>query len=159
MDNIYNFLKETDPEVYVVASNDTIPVGCLSRWDSGTKTAKLLGAVTNGKTFIGVSQGAYPVTSNIDNVTGLVPSILIKQTGLFNFKTTPSESYVHALPVVMGADEQTIRLAIIGGQTPDSADDYIGYVWLPSGVTITGATGVTCPIKIRQNVPDPKLAS
>ena len=140
MANTYNFLREVDPFVGKVDPTSTIEQGDLVMFDSGV--FKRLAAAANSAKFAGVAQGAVPISSNIDNVPTLVDSVLIKNTGVFDFKCTVGETYANGDIVQRGADDQTI--ALVGSPAYP-----VGKVFLPVDATIATATaGQKVPVKI-----------
>lgn len=163
--NIYNFRKEADP-AYVPLSSavTTIDQGAMAKFDAtaGTRGCRAVLAATDAVNFIGVSQEPYPITPNIDVVTGagLPARARIKYIGEHFFGTTAGDSYQIYDQVQIGANEHTIRKAVVpafaaglalgAGGAGTVAGAYIGYItyfglgWesTPSAtltVTVTGA--------------------
>ena len=145
-----SFKRPSAPTTCKVTSTDVIANGDLLKWDTGTGTAKRLVNEADYASFIGVAEGQIPIASNIDNVTGLENSILVREDGVFLFKTTSGETYVHGIAVTMGADNQTVSL--------DGSSHIIGYVFLPDGSTIVGtAARELVPVRLYVRYPAAKL--
>lgn len=149
-----------NPQAYGYPAADVIVNGSFAVWDP-TATAKgaagaygaarplSAGIGSSGAFFLGVWQGQQPPSSNIDNNNPLEPflQVLVQRAGLFSFKTTNAETYVHATPVYARAagDDLTVT-------TDSSGNTLVGYVNLPDGSQVTGATGVTIQIELNQNI-------
>jgi hypothetical protein len=146
MSSFYAYQKPGDPQVYVTDPAGTIEMGDLVKWNTGTSMVDRLGAAADAAAFLGVAEGQIPVASNIDNATGLENKIRVRQSGIFLFKTTAAESYVHGDAVTIGADNQTI----LKTATPA---EVIGYINLPDGNTVVGAAGLRIEVQIKRNFP------
>jgi len=151
------FSKAGNPQAYVFDPTDTIAAGALVRWNTGTKKVTGLAAAANFAAFIGVSEFQVPQSSPIDNtvagnVSGQSNMGLVRREGIFPFLTTAAESYVHGDAVKRGASD--LIIALDGG-----ANQIVGYVNLPDGSTVTGATGVSVPVEIKSNFGSPTILS
>lgn len=148
--------KPGNPQSYVYDPAIAIANGSLVRWDTVTKKQAPLAASANFASFIGVAEFQNPQSSPIDNsggnVSGLTYMGLVRRAGIFPFKTTAAENYVHGDAVKRGADDLTI--ALDGG-----AAEIIGYVNLPDGSTVVGAAGVNVDIEIKSNFGSPVILS
>lgn len=149
------FSKAGNPQAYLFDPTDTIPAGALVRWNTVTGKVTTLAASANFAAFIGVSEFQVPQSSPIDNtaagnVSGNTNMGLVRREGIFPFKTTAAQTYVHGDSVKRGADDLTVSV---------SGTEVIGYVNLPNGSTITGAAGVTVPIEIKSNFGSPTILS
>lgn len=150
-------LKAGNPQAYKFDPTDTIANGALVRWNIATKQVTNLAASANFAAFIGVAEFQQPLSSPIDNtvagnVSGLLNMGLVRREGVFPFKTTVGESYVHGDALKRGANDLTV--ALDGG-----AAEVIGFVNLPDGSIILGAVGVTVPIEIKSNFGSPTILS
>lgn len=150
------FKRAGNPQAYVYDPADTIANGSLVRWNTGTAKITNLAAAANFAAFVGVAEFQQPQSSPIDNSGGNVSGTnnmgLVRRAGIFPFKTTVAENYVHGAPVKRGADDLTI--ALDGG-----ANQIIGYVNLPDGSTVVGAVGVQVDIEIKPNFGSTTLLS
>lgn len=146
MSSFYAYQKPGDPQVYAVDPTDTIEMGDLVRWNTGTAKAARLAAAANAAAFLGVAEGQIPMSSNIDNATGLENKIRVKQSGIFLFKTTAGDTYAHGDAVTIGADNQTVLKTATAGEI-------IGYANRPDGVSLVGAAGVRVEVQIKRNFP------
>lgn len=147
-----------NPQGYGFVLTDTIPTNAFCVWDP-TATATSNGAAftggamrplnpaiaSSGAFFLGVTQGQYPLSSPIDNGNPLEPlqAIIVQREGIFSFKTTNSETYVHGTKVYAAAAGDNLTVT-----TVSSANTLVGYVNLPDGSVITGAAGQLVPIEL-----------
>lgn len=142
------FLKAGNPQSYKIDTASTFANGSLVRWDTGTRLMKPLAASANFAAFLGIAEFQYPQSSPIDNsggnVSGLSNMGLVRREGVFPMLTTAAETYSHGDAVKRGANDLTI--ALDGG-----ANEIIGYVNLPDGSQVVGATGVTVNIELKSN--------
>jgi hypothetical protein len=132
---------------HVPIDNTNFPFhqGDLLWWDSSAHIAKPVTSDADAATLLGAALGASAVNSNIDNsVANLaLPDVNIGFAGIFQMKTTASDSYNNGSAVYAGADAQTVT------STAGMATSPVGVVRLaPRGSAITGATGVTVPVLI-----------
>ena len=142
--NVYRFLRTLDGvEQFVIYTTSGVSTGDMVQWDPGSRVATN-NLLASGSIFLGVANDPNPAaglgTASQPLNNG---SIQVMMQGTFNFKTTTGETYVHNTVVYQGADQQTI--------TTNSASRGIGRVWLPQGTSITGASGVQCPVLILPN--------
>lgn len=148
MANIYRYLRKAYPESYRVdtSGSNNVQLGDMLQWDGAGPYAKAMVAGQE-QYFIGVSDGVAPTpTSNIDNASGKIDSVLVYSHGIFSFKTTVGESYNHGDPVKCGADAQTVSSAAV--------TTGIGYVWRPlASAALTGASGVEVDVAIVSRFP------
>lgn len=151
------FLKAGNPQSYRFDPAVTFANGCFVKSAAAPLVIAPMAAAADFATFMGVAEFQNPQSSPIDNtvagnVSGQRYMGLVRREGIFPFLTTASEVYTHGLAIKMGATNLTI--ALDGG-----ANQIIGYVNLPDGSTVTGATGVTVPIEIKSNFGSPTILS
>jgi hypothetical protein len=145
----YAFQKKVGPWVGKANTAVTINLGDMLMWDSGALTPVTVD--TDASKFVGICEGQVPISSNIDNVTGLENQVRVNDNGVFLMNTTNGDTLSHGDAVVIGATAQTV--------VKDTTDaKIVGYVWLPDGTSITGDPGVRCPIRIRVNYPEKAFA-
>ena len=77
----------------------------------------------------------------------LPPDILVQREGIFAFKTTNAETYVHGTKVyaALGGDNLTVTTSSSGSAV------LVGFVDLPQGDTVTGAAGQLIEIELSGN--------
>ncbi len=130
----------TGTESYAVATGSGINTGDLMQWDTGSRIATLMVAVS-GAIFLGVAQSSQPLVGlGTSTVTLTGDKVRIKGQGVHSLKSTTGETYSHLDPVFMGADTQTA--------TKVGSSRVIGRVWLPDGTQVTGAAGTNVPVMI-----------
>jgi hypothetical protein len=95
---------------------------------------------TEGPSFCGVAISNIPISSSIDNASGLEKLITVRRRGVVSMKTETGSNYGHGDAVMAGTvDAQSV---VPTGQNSDTYT--IGYVWDPTGSAYTaGATGTT----------------
>ena len=154
------FIKAGNPQAYGVVKTDTITNGALAVFDP-TATATAAGQTvaggaarpisaigSSGAFLLGVFQGQYPSSSNIDNSNPQAPLglVLVQRAGIFPFLTTPSETYVHGTAVYAVTGGGGLTITTSGG-----GNTLVGYVNQPDGSTVTGAAGVSVQVEINNN--------
>lgn len=154
------FSKAGNPQGYAYKTGDTITNGQLAVWDptvTGSQASGAYGAArplpsgigSSGAWFLGVFQDTQPISSNLDNNNPLSPQpkVLVQREGIFPFKTTNSETYVHGTAVyaTAGGDGLTIT-TVSGGNT------LVGFANLPDGSQVTGAAGVLLQVELTGNI-------
>jgi len=148
--NNYDYKLQADPAAYAVdtSGSNNIIMGDMVYWYQAGPYVKSL---ANGQEalFVGVAEGVAPTPAgNIDNTTGLISKVLVRQKGIFALKTTVGETYTHGNALKCGADAQTVTNSTV------ALADTIGYVWRPDGTAaLTGAAGVTVDVAIVQRYP------
>ena len=153
------FTKPGNPQAYAFKSGDTIVNGGFAVWDpTATAVGQTVahGAVrplsagigSSGAYLLGVFNDSNPATSNIDNGNPQYPfqKVLVDRAGIFPFKTTASETYTHGTAVYAAAAGDNLTIT-----TSSSSNTLVGYVNLPDGSSVTGATGVTVPVEFNAN--------
>lgn len=137
-----NYLKVSDPATYKVdpAVTPTIPINSFVKWNTTTLVLALQAAGAAPE-CVGVTEGEIPISSNLGNGQNLENTVKVRESGVFEFPTTASDTYKHGLAVGVGADAQTIKIDATGANK-------VGIVWQPDGQSIAGGAGVTVKIKI-----------
>ena len=147
-----NVHRKTSVDPSIVAYNcdqnspPTFPIsfGDFVRWSNSAGMVKRLTSGQGWK-FLGVAGDADPASSNIDTDAMRVNrKVKVNRQGIFRFKTTPGDTYVHRTPCVVGADEQTVKAF-----TNEFPMEVICFAHLPDGSTVTGATGVEVEVELR----------
>jgi len=80
------------------------------------------------------------------------PGVVAVCTGVGKFKTTAGDTYHHGDTLYLGADAQTVTNTVGGNTHP------IGYVYLPFGGTVSGATGTMIEAIIQPQFPTTGVA-
>lgn len=154
------FIKAGNPEAYAWKTGDTILNGTLAVWDptatavnqsiaGGAARPLSVGIGSSGAYLLGVFEGQQPASSNIDNSNPQSPftKILVRRAGIFPFKTTTSETYVHGTAVYAAAAGDNLTITTVSG-----GNTLIGYVNQPDGSTVTGASGVSVNVELNNNL-------
>ena len=155
------FSKAGNPQGYGYVLTDTIKNGQLAVFDP-TATATSVpaagaygaarplpaGGGSAGMWFLGVFQDTLPISSNIDNNAPESPQpfATVQREGIFPFKTTASETYVHGTEAYAstGGDGLTIT-------NVSSGNIAVGFVNLRDGSQVTGAAGVSVMVELTNN--------
>lgn len=122
----------------------TIKAGDMLMWDAATKVATPITAVTEGSEFIGVSDDQNPIASLGDTIS----KVRVGTHGIYKFKATNGETYVHGDALVVDGDAQTVRL-----QGAAAAADVIGFAYLPEVDSVVAGATTEIEVVIRVNFP------
>jgi hypothetical protein len=143
--NVMRFIYEVfgqgaGMESYKIYTSSGINQGDMMQWDPNARVATNA-LLASGSIFLGVSDDCNPMAGlgTASNPLTL-GAARIKSSGIFVFKTTSGETYVHRTPVYQGADQQTISTV---GSTR-----MIGRVHLPDGSSVTGAAGTSVNVNV-----------
>ena len=153
------YSKPGNPQAYAFKTGDTIVNGAFAVWDpTATAVGQTVahGAVrplsagigSSGAFLLGVFNDSNPTTSNLDNGNPQYPyqKVLVDRAGIFPFKSTNSETYVHGTAVYAAAAGDNLTIT-----TSSSSNTLVGYVNLPDGSSVTGAAGVNVNVEFNAN--------